>query len=141
MLAEEPRRRLSLLRVLVACCLLAGLGYGGYLGWKHREATVITSPHQTWFAPYVDVTLPPTYQFQNASANPAQQSILGFVVAGPNAQCTPTWGGTYTLAEASQSLTLASRIAQLQQDGAQVIASFGGKSHTSLDVACPRWPA
>jgi len=136
-LAEEPRRRLSLLRVLVACCLLAGLGYGGYLGWKHREATVITSPHQTWFAPYVDVTLPPTYQFQNASANPAQQSILGFVVAGPNAQCTPTWGGTYTLAEANQSLTLASRIAQLQQDGAQVIASFGGKSHTSLDVACP----
>lgn len=136
-LAEEPRRRLSLLRILVACCLLAGLGYGGYLGWKHREATVITSPHQTWFAPYVDVTLPPTYQFQNASANPAQQSILGFVVSDAKAPCTPSWGGTDTLAQANQRLTLGSRIAQLQQDGAQVIASFGGKSHTSLDVACP----
>ncbi len=135
-LGDEPRRRLSLLRVLVACCLLAGLGYGGYLGWKYREATVITSPHQTWFAPYVDVTLPPTYQFQNAAANPAQQSILGFVVADRQAPCTPSWGGTYTLAQANQTLTLGSRIAQLQQDGAQVIASFGGKSHTSLDVAC-----
>ena len=135
-LAKEPRRRLSLLRILVACCLLAGLGYGGYLGWQHREATVITGPHQTWFAPYVDVTLPPTYQFQNASANPAQQSILGFVVADAKTTCTPSWGGTYTLDQANQTLTLGSRIAQLQQDGAQVIASFGGKSHTSLDVAC-----
>ena len=26
--------------------------------------------HQTWFAPYVDVTLTPTYQFQNPSARP-----------------------------------------------------------------------
>ena len=40
------------------------------------------------------------------------------------------------LDQANQSLALGSRIAQLQQDGAQVIASFGGKSHTSLDVAC-----
>jgi cellulose synthase/poly-beta-1,6-N-acetylglucosamine synthase-like glycosyltransferase len=133
--ADPPRRRLSVLRLLVAACLLAGLGYGGYFGWRTRfEAG--TAARQTWFAPYVDVTLPPTYQFQNVSANPARQTVLGFVVASQSAPCTPSWGAAYTMAQANQSLALGSRVAQLQQDGAQVIASFGGQAHTSLDVGC-----
>ena len=63
-----------------AVCWLAWATAGTWAG-STGSATVITGPHQTWFAPYVDVTLPPTYQFQNASANPAQQTVLGFVVA------------------------------------------------------------
>ena len=47
----------------------------------------------------------------------------------------------YTLDQANQTLTLGSRIAQLQQDGAQVIVSFGGQCHTSLDVACTSVPS
>jgi chitinase len=58
------------------------------------------------------------------------------VVAEPGAACTPSWGAAYTLAQANQSLALSSRIAQLAQDGAQPIVSFGGQAHTSLDVAC-----
>jgi cellulose synthase/poly-beta-1,6-N-acetylglucosamine synthase-like glycosyltransferase/chitodextrinase len=138
-LPDPPRRRLSVLRLLLACCLLAGLGYGGYLGWRTRLDNV-TAVRQTWFAPYVDVTLPPTYQFQNASANPARQTILGFVVARSSASCAPSWGAAYTMDQADQSLALGSRVAQLQQDGAQVIASFGGQAHTSLDVACTSVP-
>jgi chitinase len=132
----EPRRRLSVLRVLVALVLLAGAGYGGYLGVRARLAATAVGVRSTWFAPYVDVTLTPTYQFQSTSADPARQAVLGFVVADPRSPCTPSWGGTYTLAGASQSLSLGSRIAQLQQDGAQAIVSFGGQSHTSLDAAC-----
>jgi chitinase len=139
-LPDLPRRRLSLLRIGVAACLLAGLGYGGYLGWKYRTVTAPVAGAQTWFAPYVDVTLPPTYQFQDASANPARQTVLGFVVAGPGTPCTPSWGATYTLAEANQALALGSRVAQLQQEGAQVMASFGGQANTSLDVACSSVP-
>ncbi|MGH3276682.1 MAG: chitinase, partial [Streptosporangiaceae bacterium] len=90
----------------------------------------------TWFAPYVDVTLTPTYQFQDTSADPAQQAVLGFVVADSAAPCAPSWGNAYTIAQANQSLALGARIAQLQQDGAQAIVSFGGQAHTSLDVAC-----
>jgi cellulose synthase/poly-beta-1,6-N-acetylglucosamine synthase-like glycosyltransferase len=132
---EEPKRRLSLLRVLVALIVLAGAGYGGLLGVKTRLASTVVI-HQTWFAPYVDVTLTPTYQFQSTSADTARQSILGFVVAGSASSCTPSWGAAYTLAQANASLALGSRIAQVQQDGAQPIVSFGGQANTSLDVAC-----
>jgi chitinase len=131
----EPRRRLSLLRVLVALVVLAGAGYGGFYGVKARLAsgTVI---HQTWYAPYVDVTLTPTYQFQSTSADTARQTVLGFVVAAGAARCTPSWGAAYPLAQADQSLTMSSRITQLRQNGQQAIVSFGGQAHTSLDVAC-----
>ena len=131
----EPRRRLSLLRVLVALIILGGAGYGGLVGVQTRLAST-TVVHQTWFAPYVDVTLTPTYQFQSSTADLARQTVLGFVVAEPGAGCTPSWGAAYTLAQANQSLALSSRVAQLAQDGAQPIVSFGGQAHTSLDVAC-----
>ena len=67
--------------MLVALVVLAGIGYAGFFGVKARLAST-TIVHQTWFAPYVDVTLTPTYQFQSTSADTARQSVLGFVVAG-----------------------------------------------------------
>jgi cellulose synthase/poly-beta-1,6-N-acetylglucosamine synthase-like glycosyltransferase/chitodextrinase len=135
--AGPPKRRLSLARVLVALIVLAGAGYGVYTGVKTRLLAPVTVTHQTWFAPYADATLTPTYQFQSTSANPARQSVLGFVVAASNSDCTPSWGGAYTLAAADQTLAMSARIAQLQQEGAQAIVSFGGQANTPLDVACP----
>jgi chitinase len=41
------------------------------------------------------------------------------------------------VAAADQTLAMSARIAQLQQEGAQAIVSFGGQANTSLDVACP----
>jgi chitinase len=123
--------------VLVALIVLAGAGYGAYASIKTRVLTPVAVTNQTWFAPYVDTTLTPTYQFQSTSANPARQSVLGFVVAASSSACTPSWGGAYTLAAAGQTLAMSARIAQLQQEGAQAIVSFGGQANTSLDVACP----
>lgn len=146
--ADEPRRRLSLLRLLVTMVLLGGVGYGGFVAAQSRLLAETVVTHQTWFAPYVDVTLSPTYQFQSTSADDARQTVLGFVVAAPSAdgraaataggpaQCVPSWGAAYSLAKANSSLALASRIAQVQQNGEQPIVSFGGHSNTSLDVAC-----
>ena len=132
-----PRRRMSPVRVLVALVVLAGAGYGGYLGVRTRLLATPTVVHQTWFAPYVDATLTPTYQFQSTSDDPARQSVLGFVVAASRSRCIPSWGGAYTVAAADQTLAMSARIAQLQQEGAQAIVSFGGQANTSLDVACP----
>ncbi len=132
---DEPSRSLSPLRTLLAVGLVAGISYGGFLGVQTRLSDT-TGTGTTWFAPYVDVTLPPTYQFQSASADPARQTVLGFVVSDPSSPCTPSWGAADTLGQANQSLSLGSRIAQLQQDGGQAIVSFGGESHTSLDVGC-----
>jgi cellulose synthase/poly-beta-1,6-N-acetylglucosamine synthase-like glycosyltransferase/chitodextrinase len=132
---NQPVRRLSLLRVLVALVVVGGLGYGGYVATKSSLAPTVTT-RQTWFSPYVDVTLTPTFQFQNATDDGARQTVLGFVVAAPGLGCTPSWGADYTLAKANTSLALSSRIAQVQQNGEQAIVSFGGEANTSLDVAC-----
>jgi cellulose synthase/poly-beta-1,6-N-acetylglucosamine synthase-like glycosyltransferase/chitodextrinase len=134
--AAEPRRRLSLLRLVLVLAVLAGIGYGGLVGVRTRLLAAEPVIRQTWFAPYVDATLTPTFQFQSSSADPAQQTVLGFVVAEPGSACTPSWGGAYTLTQANDTLAMSSRIAQVQQDGAQAVVSFGGQAHTSLDVAC-----
>lgn len=134
---DEPRRRLSFFRVLIALILLAGAGYGGFLLVKSKLVPPVPI-RNTWFAPYVDVTLPPVLQFQSTSADPARQTVLGFVVDSPNASqpCLPSWGAADSLREADQALAVGSRIAQMQADGAQPIVSFGGQAHTSLDVSC-----
>jgi chitinase len=138
---EEPRRRLSLLRVLIALVVFAGLCYGGYTVVKSKLVPAVAI-RKTWFAPYIDATLTPVYQFQSTSEDPARQSVLGFIVDSPNANqpCLPTWGAAYTLPGADRSLALGSRIAQMQQDGAEPIVSFGGQAHTSLDVSCSNVP-
>jgi hypothetical protein len=122
------RRRLSLARVLVALVVLAGAGYGGYAGLKTRLLASATVVHKTWFAPYVDVTPTPTYQFQSTSADPSRQSVLGFVVAAGKSGCTPSWGGAYSLNAADQQLAVGARIAQLQQEGEQRGARHGSRA-------------
>ncbi len=134
---EEPKPQLSPLRVAVAVAVVGGLGFGGYAGLRAKLAPSSSAGQATFFAPYVDVTLTPTYQFQSPASNPARQSVLGFVVASSPGSCTPSWGAAYDLAQANQRIALRSRIAQLRGYGAAVVVSFGGAAHTSLDVACP----
>lgn len=133
----EPAPQYSPARVgLALILLLVALGGGGW--WVRdqlspvADAAVATS---TWFAPYVDATLTPTYQFQDPSLDPARQSVLGFVVAGAN-RCTPSWGDAYTLAQADASLNLTSRVAQYHAIGGDTIISFGGRDHEDLAQAC-----
>jgi chitinase len=132
---DEPRRRLSILRVLLAIVLLGGAGYGGFLLVQNRIQNYGSVPG-TWFAPYVDVTLTPNYQFQLPTNNKARQSVLGFVVSNDSSACAPSWGGVYSLEEANQSLNLDSRIAQVRTEGASPIVAFGGQKNTSLQVGC-----
>ncbi len=136
--ADEPSPEYSPFRVAVA--LLLALALLGGSGWwlKGRvipSASASSLSGGTWFAPYVDTTLTPTYQFQDPSQNPARQTVLGFVVAGRG--CQPSWGSAYTLAQADSSLNLSSRIAQYRSEGGDVIISFGGRDHEDLAQACP----
>lgn len=131
----EARREISLLRVFGAVVLVAALVYGGVVGVRYKLSTA-GAKGSSWFAPYVDATLTPTYPFQSASADPARQVVLGFVVSDPHAPCTPSWGAAYTMRQADQSLALATRVAELRRRGAGAIVSFGGKSHTALAVGC-----
>ena len=133
---DEPRRRLSVVRALVALIILSAGAYVVFLAVRSHLTAPVAGRQTTFFAPYVDVTATPTYPFQSLANDPAHQTVLGFVVAASPTRCAPTWGGVYDLAAAGQSLGLGARIAQLKSDGATPIVSFGGQRHTSLAMAC-----
>lgn len=133
---SEERRELSPPRVLVAVLLVAAAVFGGLVLVRHALAGPSTPQPQGWFAPYVDVTLPPAYQFQERAANPARNVVLGFVVADPSSPCTPSWGGASSLEAASRTLDLDRRIARLEERGGTPIVSFGGQRNSELAVEC-----
>src|ERR1700760_1801561 len=80
---EPPPRPLSAVRVVVFLAALAALAIGGAL-WIKRSSSAgaTTASVAPWFAPYVDVTLTPTYAFQSPAANPVGNVALGFIVSG-----------------------------------------------------------
>jgi chitinase len=134
---EEAPARLSALRVATALLVvIAVLGLGGVVIARRVMASPTAPTRTTWFAPYVDTTLTPTFQFQDPSSDTARQSVLGFVVSSPTSACTPSWGGAYSLAQADQDLNLGNRIAQYQSIGGTPIVSFGGQANSELAINC-----
>jgi chitinase len=131
----QPRRRLSWTRLGILFLALGLTGAGGTLEVIHLQDTSGPTA-KSWAVPYVDVTLTPTFQFQDPTANPANNIALGFVVADPKNACTPSWGGAYTLDGAASSLELDRRIDQLRQAGGDITLSLGGLANSELAVAC-----
>jgi chitinase len=132
---DGPVRKLSWSRLGVLVLVLAAIGGGGAAAVLHlRNSSGPTA--KSWAVPYVDVTLTPTFQFQDPSANPADDVALAFVVADPKSGCTPSWGGAYSLDEASSALDLDRRISQLRAAGGNVMLSLGGADNSELAVAC-----
>lgn len=133
---HSPGYRLSIPRliiVVVSLALLAGLAFWwvqGIFASSDSEAS------ETWLAPYVDVTLTPTFHFEDPSLQPANDVALGFVVADSANVCEPSWGGYYDLEAAARALDLDRRIVRLRERGGDVIVSFGGLLNDELAVAC-----
>jgi chitinase len=132
----EPVRRLSVLRLLVAIVVTAGVIVGGITGWQMYSASADDTSAGSWFAGYVDVTATPTFAFETPTTKAAKQVVLSFIVASSNGACTPSWGNAYSLDEASASLDLDRRIARLEQQGGEVAVSFGGQKNQELAVTC-----
>jgi chitinase len=132
---EAPAERLSWLRLGLLILVLAGLGAGGTFGVLHLRNTAGPTA-KSWAVPYVDVTLTPTFEFQDPAANPANNVALAFVVADPKNSCSPSWGGAYSPDEAAATLELDRRISQLRAAGGNVMLSVGGLNNTELAVAC-----
>jgi chitinase len=145
LLPDPPQPQLSPLRVFIALLVLVAAGAGGFFAFRHQATAQAAradaaARHAPWFAPYVDATLTPTVAFQDRSANPSRDVVLGFVVAGStgDAGCTPTWGTYKTLAGAATSMDLDRRIAQVRGQGGDAVISFGGQANSELAVACDR---
>jgi chitinase len=132
---EAPAERLSWWRLGFLILIVAGLGAGGTVAVLHLRDTAGPTA-KSWAVPYVDVTLTPTFEFQDPAVNPANDVALAFVVADPKQGCTPSWGGAYSLDEAAASLELDRRISQLRSAGGSIMLSLGGLTNSELAVAC-----
>lgn len=130
-----PRRRVSWPRLGLLVVVLGALT-GAAVVSVSSVADRAHTPTASWGVPYVDVTLTPTFQFQDPAANSARTVALSFVVADHTKTCTPSWGGYYTLEAAASDLDLDLRIAQLRSSGGDVMVSLGGQANTELAVAC-----
>ena len=130
-----PSPRLSPIRVAVLLLVLAG---AAFVVWRlvNKDTGAGVVKVAPVYAPYVDVTLTPTYPFQLPSANPVSNVYLAFVVSAKSAPCTPTWGTFYTLAAAEQSLNLDARTAEVRAQGGAVNVSFGGQANSEMAVGC-----
>ncbi len=135
LLPEEPAQRLSWLRVGALIAIVAVLaGAGAVVLRRISSGTQLLD--RSWSVPYVDVTLTPTYEFQNPGSNPARDIALAFVVADPTDACKPSWGGAYSMDQAKQSIELDRRITQLRAAGGDIMVSFGGQANKELAFAC-----
>ena len=130
------RQRLSWLRVGAVVAIVAVLRRSAARSCCARCRRPRRCSARSWSVPYVDVTLTPTYEFQNPESNPARDIALAFVVADPSEPCTPSWGGAYTMDEAKQSIELDRRITQLRAAGGDIMISFGGQANKELAFAC-----
>ncbi len=129
-------RKLSLLRLLIAVFMFFALSSGVVYAVYQWRANRVNGPTDPWFASYVDVTATPMYAFENLGSTSHKDAILSFIVSMPGKPCMPSWGGAYTLYQASVSLDLDRRIARLQEQGGSVAVSFGGKLNQELADNC-----
>ncbi len=128
--------RLSLPRLLMVLVVTGGVLAGAAWWALHIVAESRAGAESTWFAPYVDVTLTPTLHFEDASVQPSNDVVLGFIVADPADACEPSWGAYYNLEAAARALDLDRRIVRLRERGGDAIVSFGGAINDELAVAC-----
>ena len=129
-------RRLSWPRLGVVLVAAGAIVFASLQGWRGFQDARADVPQESWFAPYVDVTVTPTLQFEEAPSGAGPNTVLAFVVADPEHRCDPSWGGAYTMDEASEQLDLDRRIARVRQLGGTPIVAFGGQANTELAVAC-----
>ncbi|HVX21580.1 MAG TPA: hypothetical protein VHB02_09545 [Acidimicrobiales bacterium] len=131
----DVRPQLSAVRVTIALVVAAAAVFFAVVGIERAVAPKVTVA-TPWFAPYVDATLSPVYQFQDPALNAASQVYLGFVVAKQGTTCTPSWGGNYSPADANADLDLDRRVNQVRLEGGEVFVSFGGAKNVELANSC-----
>jgi hypothetical protein len=99
-------------------------------------APAVSSWPAHFFAPYVDMTLYPTYDLAGAAkAAGIRYFTLAFIVADPQDQ--PSWGGyqAYDVNGGAFDQQMKSEIAAVRALGGDVMVSFGGAANQELAQA------
>ncbi len=116
-----------------------GDGHGGSA--TATVALTVVSPFQanSWghfFAPYVDMTLYPTYNLSTAMQSAGLKDFtLAFITADANN--APAWGGysAYEVNGGTFDQAIQAQVAQVRAAGGHVSVSFGGEAGTELAQA------
>ncbi len=132
----QTRQQLSLFRLFIVIVIVLGCSYGTSLSFEKWQEQEVVENLEPWFAGYVDVTSVPAYSFEQRGALQNSDVVLSFIVSAPDAPCTPTWGGYYTMDEAAETLDLDRRIARFQLQGGRIAVSFGGLLNSELALLC-----
>jgi hypothetical protein len=106
------------------------------------SAPVASSWPQNVFAPYVDATAWPPFDFVAAARTAGiKYFTLAFIVAGPNGEAA--WGGyqAYDVSGSSFSNTMQANINSLRAQGGDVRVSFGGAAGQELAQVITSVPA
>ncbi|MEM7112411.1 MAG: carbohydrate-binding protein [Chloroflexota bacterium] len=135
-MSNAPQKKLSLARLGLVFVLLCLFTLFLSRTVFSLVATLREEVIHTWFAPYVDVTLTPTFHFEDQTGHLLNDVVLGFVVADPQSPCQPSWGTYYSLDAASRALDLDRRIVRLRERGGNVIVSFGGAINDEIATVC-----
>jgi chitinase len=130
---QPPVSPSRLLPVVAVIAILVAGGFGGWHWWTASRAVADSGP---WFAGYVDVTTTPRFEFEEPATTEEEDVVLSFIVASTDDFCEPSWGTHYGLDEASSSLDLDRRIADLERAGGTATVSFGGFLNNELAVVC-----
>ncbi|MFH5878502.1 hypothetical protein [Arthrobacter sp. NA-172] len=91
-----PGRRLSVLRLVVLCVIVAGAVTAGYLGLRNVQDVSAAASMPSIFSGYVDVTATPRFAFEDPAVPSAKAVVLSFVVADPKQDCAPFAGVRHT---------------------------------------------
>lgn len=121
--------------------LMAGLAVATILAsviffWAWRSGLATGAAQPTWFAGYVDVTVSPSYAFEEGATPGTRDVVLAFLVASPQDLCVASWGPAYGLDEANTALGLEKRISDLRSRGGSAAVSFGGARNSELATTC-----
>ncbi|HWB00461.1 MAG TPA: cellulose binding domain-containing protein [Pirellulales bacterium] len=112
----------------------SGSSTGSTAGVVGTPATAATAAWATqYYAPYVDVTLYPTYSLTSAMQNGGVKYFtLAFITADSKNQ--PAWGGydQYEVSGGSFDMALRQQVTQVRAAGGDVMASFGGAAGQEL---------
>lgn len=139
MSGRHPGKRLSpwrvLIGVVVALTVLTGAtAVPWYL--THNEQPTAEPAGPRWYGGYFDVTAADVSVTPTAGDGTDDTVVLAFVVAAAATECSPSWGGYYSMTDAGRALDLDRRIDAMRRDGAHVALSFGGALNTELASAC-----
>lgn len=136
MSSSSKRNSVSVAVFLPLTLLIGGLSISSCTVANRSAQFTAPMTAAPWFAGYVDLTVPSSYEIDKPPTAAAHRAVLAFIVANRDDPCTPSWGGYYSMDEAGSELDLDRRISRLRNEGGDVVVSFGGQLDDELATVC-----